>query len=145
LISFQSYYDVLQNDSLSNAINNTSQAVQLSPQAVHVMLRISESIVQAEYSVVDRFVSSSSIAVTIVIIDDSERIPILFRQAEDYPVDLYFLMDLSHSMLDDKEKLSRLGQALATKMQSITKNFRLGFGSFVDKNVPPFVQPAPNT
>lgn len=54
-------------------------------------------------------------------------------------------MDLSHSMLDDKEKLSHLGRILATKMQSITKNFRLGFGSFVDKNVPPFVQPAPNT
>lgn len=78
-------------------------------------------------------------------IDDSEKIPIRFRQAEDYPVDLYFLMDLSHSMLDDKEKLSHLGRILATKMQSITKNFRLGFGSFVDKNVPPFVQPAPNT
>lgn len=60
-------------------------------------------------------------------------------------MDLYFLMDLSHSMLDDKEKLSYLGRMLATQMQSITKNFRLGFGSFVDKNVPPFVQPAPNT
>ncbi|CAF0847282.1 unnamed protein product [Adineta ricciae] len=117
LISFQSYHYVLQNDSLSNAINSTSQAVQLSPQAVHVVLRI----------------------------NDSEKIPIKFRQAEDYPVDLYFLMDLSHSMLDDKEKLSYLGRILATQMQSITKNFRLGFGSFVDKNVPPFVQPAPNT
>ncbi|CAF3376669.1 unnamed protein product [Rotaria socialis] len=117
LISFKSYHYVLQNDSLSNAINSTSQAVQLSPQAVHVVLRI----------------------------NDSEKIPIHFRQAEDYPVDLYFLMDLSHSMLDDKEKLSHLGSILATKMQSITKNFRLGFGSFVDKNVPPFVQPAPNT
>ena len=48
-------------------------------------------------------------------------------------------------MLDDKEKLSHLGHTLANQMQSITKNFRLGFGSFVDKNVPPFVQPAPNT
>ncbi|CAF0798067.1 unnamed protein product [Adineta steineri] len=117
LVSFKSYHYVLQNDSLSNAITNTSQAVQLSPQAVHVILRI----------------------------NDSEKIPIRFRQAEDYPVDLYFLMDLSHSMLDDKEKLSYLGRILATQMQSITKNFRLGFGSFVDKNVPPFVQPAPNT
>ncbi len=83
--------------------------------------------------------------IILFILDDSEKIPIRFRQAEDYPVDLYFLMDLSHSMLDDKEKLSHLGRILATKMQSITKNFRLGFGSFVDKNVPPFVQPAPNT
>ncbi|CAF4381989.1 unnamed protein product, partial [Adineta steineri] len=42
LVSFKSYHYVLQNDSLSNAITNTSQAVQLSPQAVHVILRISK-------------------------------------------------------------------------------------------------------
>ncbi len=47
-------------------------------------------------------------------------------------------------MLDDKEKLSRLGQILATKIQPVTKNFHLGFGSFVDINVAPFLQPAPN-
>ena len=85
------------------------------------------------------------LAMISLLLDDSAKIPIRFRQAEDYPVDLYFLMDLSHSMLDDKEKLSDLGRTLATKMQSVTQNFRLGFGSFVDKNVPPFVQPAPNT
>ena len=134
LISFQSYHYVLQNDSLSNAINSTSQAVQLSPQAVHVVLRISKR----------KFIDFPR-TMPFANLDDSEKIPIKFRQAEDYPVDLYFLMDLSHSMLDDKEKLSYLGRILATQMQSITKNFRLGFGSFVDKNVPPFVQPAPNT
>lgn len=35
-----------------------------------------------------------------------------FRQAVDYPVDLYYLMDLSYSMKDDKEKLSQLGDLL---------------------------------
>ena len=64
---------------------------------------------------------------------------ITFRQAEDYPVDLYYLMDLSQSMADDKESLSLLGQQLATEMKNITKNFRLGFGSFVDKVVMPYV------
>lgn len=34
---------------------------------------------------------------------------VTFRQANDYPVDLYYLMDLSYSMADDKEKLSELG------------------------------------
>jgi integrin beta 1 len=45
-------------------------------------------------------------------------------QAEDYPVDLYYLMDLSKSMEDDKEKLSALGDLLAETMQNITSNFR---------------------
>ena len=38
------------------------------------------------------------------------RFKIQFRQAEDYPVDLYYLMDLSNSMKDDKEKLADLGE-----------------------------------
>ena len=62
-----------------------------------------------------------------------------YEQAEDYPVDLYYLMDLSKSMEDDKEKLSSLGDLLSETMQKITSNFRLGFGSFVDKVVMPYV------
>lgn len=66
-----------------------------------------------------------------------------YAQAEDYPVDLYYLMDLSKSMEDDKQKLSGLGTKLASRMQSITSNFRLGFGSFVDKVVMPYVSTVP--
>ena len=66
-----------------------------------------------------------------------------YAQAEDYPVDLYYLMDLSKSMEDDKDKLSELGELLAERMQSITSNFRLGFGSFVDKVVMPYVSTVP--
>lgn len=55
-----------------------------------------------------------------------------YAQAEDYPVDLYYLMDLSKSMEDDKASLSKLGNQLSETMRNITSNFRLGFGSFVD-------------
>ena len=44
-------------------------------------------------------------------------------------MDLYYLMDLSKSMEDDKEKLSALGDLLAETMQNITSNFRLEFTS----------------
>lgn len=66
-----------------------------------------------------------------------------YTQAEDYPVDLYYLMDLSKSMEDDKDKLSALGDLLAETMRNITSNFRLGFGSFVDKVVMPYVSTVP--
>nr|CAD7426152.1 unnamed protein product [Timema monikensis] len=66
-----------------------------------------------------------------------------YAQAEDYPVDLYYLMDLSKSMEDDKDKLSYLGDLLAESMRRITNNFRLGFGSFVDKVVMPYVSTVP--
>mgnify|MGYP003406759618 CR=1 FL=1 len=66
-----------------------------------------------------------------------------YSQAEDYPVDLYYLMDLSKSMEDDKDKLSSLGDTLSETMNKITSNFRLGFGSFVDKVLMPYVSTVP--
>ncbi len=66
-----------------------------------------------------------------------------YSQAEDYPVDLYYLMDLSKSMEDDKATLSRMGQRLADEMRMLTSNFRLGFGSFVDKVVMPYTSTVP--
>uniref|UniRef100_A0A3Q1EYK0 Integrin beta n=1 Tax=Acanthochromis polyacanthus TaxID=80966 RepID=A0A3Q1EYK0_9TELE len=60
------------------------------------------------------------------------------RQVEDYPVDLYYLMDLSLSMKDDLDTIRNLGTKLAQEMGKLTSNFRLGFGSFVDKNMSPF-------
>ncbi|KAM4626121.1 integrin beta-5 [Discoglossus pictus] len=65
------------------------------------------------------------------------------RQVEDYPVDLYYLMDLSLSMKDDLDNIRNLGTKLAAEMKKLTSNFRLGFGSFVDKNVSPFSYTAP--
>lgn len=62
---------------------------------------------------------------------------------EDYPVDLYYLMDLSLSMKDDLDTIRNLGTKLAHEMGKLTSNFRLGFGSFVDKNMSPFSYMAP--
>ncbi|XP_052750647.1 integrin beta-PS [Galleria mellonella] len=68
-----------------------------------------------------------------------------YSQAQDYPVDLYYLMDLSRSMKNDKEKLSTLGSLLSSTMRNITSNFRIGFGSFVDKLVMPYVSTVPKS
>ena len=60
---------------------------------------------------------------------------------------MYYLMDLSQSMSDDLEALKSLGAKLTSKMKDITgnkpKNFRIGYGSFVDKTVLPFVSTVP--
>ncbi|KAJ8669062.1 hypothetical protein QAD02_000321 [Eretmocerus hayati] len=104
-------------DISSNSHSNSKQeAVQLYPQEITLKLRINEV----------------------------QKIKVEYVQAEDYPVDLYYLMDLSNSMKDDKQKLSDLGQNLVKSMSEITSNFRLGFGSFVDKVVMPYVNMAPN-
>ena len=56
--------------------------------------------------------------------DEAHSLDVYYEQAQDYPVDLYYLMDLSKSMEDDKEKLSALGDLLSATMQNITSNFR---------------------
>ncbi|XP_026329225.1 integrin beta-PS [Hyposmocoma kahamanoa] len=74
---------------------------------------------------------------------EMQQLSFAYAQAQDYPVDLYYLMDLSRSMKNDKEKLSTLGSLLSSTMRNITSNFRIGFGSFVDKLVMPYVSTVP--
>merc|ERR1719411_1632184 len=105
---------IVENVELRKASEYT-EAVQVKPQHVYLKLRINEA----------------------------HDLDFYYEQAQDYPVDLYYLMDLSKSMEDDKEKLSALGDLLSATMQNITSNFRLGFGSFVDKVVMPYVSTVP--
>ncbi|CAL4073744.1 unnamed protein product, partial [Meganyctiphanes norvegica] len=44
-----------------------------------------------------------------------------YVQAEQYPVDLYYLMDLSNSMKDDKENVAGLGKTIATELLKHTR------------------------
>jgi len=114
--SFNESIQVVTDRELSHiSVASESEAVQVKPQRVFLKLRPKSP----------------------------HRLKLSYRQAVDYPVDLYYLMDLSRTMLDHKRKLAALGNKLATQMRQITKNFRLGFGSFVDKSVLPFADTNP--
>lgn len=45
-------------------------------------------------------------------LDSPYKFSVQFRQAENYPVDLYYVMDMSNSMKDDKARLALLGDLL---------------------------------
>ncbi|KAM4705146.1 integrin beta-8 [Rhinophrynus dorsalis] len=61
------------------------------------------------------------------------------HRLEKYPVDIYYLVDVSASMHKNIEKLNSIGSALSKKMANISHDIRLGFGSFVDKPVSPYI------
>ncbi|KAL1020738.1 hypothetical protein UPYG_G00004030 [Umbra pygmaea] len=61
-----------------------------------------------------------------------------FKRAQGYPVDLYYLMDMSFSMRDDLANVRSLGHEVFTAVKNITGAVRIGFGSFVDKLMDPF-------
>lgn len=74
--------------------------------------------------------------VTVIIIifcpkGEPQTFQLKFKRAEDYPIDLYYLMDLSFSMEDDLENLKNLGTELMREMQAITSDFRIGKDSFL--------------
>jgi integrin beta 1 len=126
-------YTVLHAKQLSKA-REGYESIQVHPQRVSLKLRIGKSTFEPiDYIFADLKNFSA----------EAYRFTMDYAQAEDYPVDLYYLMDLSKSMEDDKDKLSELGDLLADTMQNITSNFRLGFGSFVDKVVMPYVSTVP--
>lgn len=75
--------------------------------------------------------------------DDAKRFTVSVRQVADYPVDLYYLMDLSYSMRDDLIRLRTLGNELAAAMGKKTSNLRMGFGAFVDKPLSPYMYTYP--
>ncbi|OWK05755.1 ITGB2 [Cervus elaphus hippelaphus] len=68
---------------------------------------------------------------------------VTFQRAKGYPIDLYYLMDLSYSMVDDLVNVKKLGGDLLRALNDITESGRIGFGSFVDKTVLPFVNTHP--
>lgn len=117
--------------------SDASRIVQIYPQRVNLKLRIS-TFFDIRMKLCELFIDLID-----CFIDEVHQLDIKYSQAEDYPVDLYYLMDLSKSMEDDKEKLSKLGDLLADTMRNITSNFRLGFGSFVDKVLMPYVSTVP--
>lgn len=111
-----SQVEILQNKPLSvGRQKNSSDIVQIAPQSLVLKLRPG----------------------------GEQTLQVQVRQTEDYPVDLYYLMDLSASMDDDLNTIKELGSRLAKEMSKLTSNFRLGFGSFVEKPVSPFMKTTP--
>nr|XP_018671881.1 G-protein coupled receptor 98-like isoform X2 [Ciona intestinalis] len=69
------------------------------------------------------------------------------REPMVYPVDFYYLMDVSYSMLDDLKSVQTLAQQLVATLQELTQggtgSVKLGFGKFVDKVQSPMTQMTP--
>ena len=60
------------------------------------------------------------------------------QAAENFPLDLYLLMDLSGSFRDDLETVRSIAPSLFANLTNVTTQFRVGFGGFVDKPTPPY-------
>ncbi|XP_047461690.1 integrin beta-8 [Mugil cephalus] len=66
------------------------------------------------------------------------------KQLERYPVDLYYLVDVSASMQENLDHLKTVGVALSLRMMEHSSDLWMGFGSFVDKPVSPYINVHPS-
>ncbi|XP_046961775.1 integrin beta pat-3-like [Vanessa cardui] len=67
------------------------------------------------------------------------KISMSYKPAKDYPLDVYYLMDYSHTMTKHAETLKNQGFNIYNELIKLTNNVRLGVGSFVEKNSLPYV------
>lgn len=104
---------ITKDDDLRDFNNELDSSVQIKPQNVRVKLRKNRQ----------------------------QSFKMHYKPARNYPLDLYYLMDLTWSMKDDKQTLVRMGGSLTKSLSNLTENFRLGFGSFADKPIMPFINP----
>ena len=76
--------------------------------------------------------------VSLRISDNPIRVPFTIGQSKQYPLDLYFLLDFSFSMNETISNVANQGQSIISAIKEITKDLRIGIGSFTEKNLAPF-------
>ncbi|XP_061839205.1 integrin beta-8 isoform X1 [Nerophis lumbriciformis] len=87
-------------------------------------------------------VSPRDISITLTPGSDASFM-VAVKQLPRYPVDLYYLVDVSASMQENLDHLKTVGVALSLRMTEHSSDLWLGFGSFVDKPVSPYINVHP--
>lgn len=94
----------------------TKKAIQMRPQQVYLRIRPSETV----------------------------NVPFEFYLAKDYPVDMYFLMDLSYTMVPFIKQLEKVAKELVNSIRKLTGILHVGIGSFIDKVLLPYTDTSYN-
>lgn len=68
-------------------------------------------------------------------VGEPQSFEVKFKRVEDYPIDLYYLMDLSFSMEDDLPSVKKLGADLMEEMRNITADFRMGLSTSITSHL----------
>ncbi|XP_035039560.1 integrin beta-8 [Hippoglossus stenolepis] len=107
------------------------------------LMEQSEVKVEVNATVGSTQVSPADISITLTPGSEASFI-VAVKQLERYPVDLYYLVDVSASMQENLDHLKTVGVALSLRMTEHSSDLWLGFGSFVDKPVSPYINVHPS-
>ncbi|XP_056008967.1 integrin beta-6-like [Ostrea edulis] len=76
---------------------------------------------------------------------DGLELPIFYRTARNFPLDLYFLNDPSYTMRSLVSTLNNLVNDIAGEIATLTNDFRFGLGTSMDKVIMPFTRTDPRS
>ena len=71
-------------------------------------------------------------------VGEMQNVTFSVKPAENFPLDVYMIMDLSNSLRDVLTKVQTVASQIAGSLSNVSSDFRVGFGSYVDKAVPPY-------
>ena len=74
-------------------------------------------------------------------VNETQTFKVSVRAQENFPLDLYMLMDLSFTFRDDLVTVKRVAPDIVSAVRKLTSQFQVGFGTFVDKTTAPFSAP----
>ncbi|KAL5246651.1 hypothetical protein ACHWQZ_G018759 [Mnemiopsis leidyi] len=66
------------------------------------------------------------------------NVSVTVKSSRDFPLDVYYLMDFSHSMKDDLTQLRKLSKEITDSLHEISPSYGIGLGTFVDKPTFPY-------
>lgn len=104
-------FKILQNDEL-RAYDSNTQAIQIKPQKVSLEL----------------------------VRGKPQNFTFKMQMSENFPLDIYFVIDVTSSMTPYKNNLAMVAEELGKNLANISKNYLVGIGTFVDKAFLPFTQ-----
>lgn len=110
IVNNRTTVDFVKDEYFRNVNEDNVDAVQFKPQMIDVKLRLNEPV----------------------------NFTIQYQAAKNYPLDLYYLMDLTLSMQQDLQTMTQLGVDLTNTLNQLTQLYKIAFGSYVDKTVMPF-------
>lgn len=71
-------------------------------------------------------------------VDEPLNVTFLVKAVDEFPLDLYILMDLSYSFQVILQRVKSLAPHILLNLQNLSQLSQVGFGAFVDKPVLPY-------
>ncbi|EDV26654.1 uncharacterized protein TRIADDRAFT_54882 [Trichoplax adhaerens] len=114
----------------------------MQPSCSNIVQHISKASISSRPTLNENIQVAPSVVDLDLRVGQPAKFSIEVQPAANYPVDLYYLMDVSFSMRDDLDIMKGTINTIVNEMRTLSNRSSFGFGTFVDKPIAPFMDPS---